>query len=75
MVKLKAKNYHRLRRGPALGGKSLKLIMKVLKQKISSVIALIFVFVFGYFAIYLMDQVFTEYAVEEVQLQPVTLTK
>jgi len=43
--------------------------MKVLKQKISSIIALIFVFVFGYFSIYLMDQVFTEYAQDEVLAQ------
>lgn len=43
--------------------------MQFFKQKISSVIALIFVFVFGYFSIYLMNEVFSKYAQDEVSSQ------
>lgn len=43
--------------------------MKVFKQKISPLLAFAFVLVFGYFSIYLMGQVFSSYAREELLAQ------
>lgn len=42
--------------------------MKFFKQKISPIIAFLFVLVFGYFSIFLMDSVFSAYAIETVSL-------
>lgn len=43
--------------------------MSFLKQKISPILAIIFVIVFGYFSLSLMNQVFERYAVDEMQAQ------
>ncbi|MDP2586716.1 MAG: hypothetical protein Q8P32_03010 [Candidatus Komeilibacteria bacterium] len=43
--------------------------MKVFKQKISPMLAFAFVLVFGYFSIFLMNQVFTGFASDEVLAQ------
>ncbi len=43
--------------------------MSFFKQKISPIIAFMFVLVFGYFSIYLMDHVFNRYAQEEISFK------
>lgn len=44
-------------------------MIKIFKQKISPIIAFLFVLVFGYFSIYLMNEVFSKYAEEELLAQ------
>ncbi|MCX6786071.1 MAG: hypothetical protein NTZ18_04475 [Candidatus Komeilibacteria bacterium] len=43
--------------------------MSFLKQKISPVLAIVFVAVFGYFSLSFMNRVFEKYAVDEMQSQ------
>jgi len=41
-------------------------MVKIFKQKISPIIAFLFVLVFGYYVIFLMDRIFTQYAQDEL---------
>ena len=42
---------------------------KVFKQKISPILAFIFVLIFGYFSIYFMNKVFNKYAQDELMTE------
>jgi hypothetical protein len=41
-------------------------MIKIFKQKISPIIAFLFVLIFGYYAIFLMDRIFKQYAQDEL---------